>query len=107
MKNLLVSLPVVLVAGLFAMQNVEAAPKYNERLVKSLSEMAAHPERSSNPYRVMVLDGFRDVDVDGFLNAHFENMQNVMFTGVIVTDKHGKPLRNKRTGGFLFEDDGC
>jgi hypothetical protein len=107
MKKPLVSLPALLVAGLFVMQNAEAAPKYNAHLVKALSNMASHPERSGNPQRIMILDGFRDVDVEGFLNTHFENIQNVMFTGVIRTDKHGKPKRNKRTGGYLYEDDGC
>jgi hypothetical protein len=107
MKKNLVSLAALLLAGLFVTQNTLAASEYNKRQIKRLYEMATHPERSGNPFRIFIVDGFRDVDVDSFLNTQFENIQNVMFTSVIVTDKYGKPKRDKHTGRILVEDDDC
>jgi hypothetical protein len=107
MKNYFALLAALLLAALLVTPNAQASANYNERLVKRLLEMAAHPERSGNPYHVVIVDGFRDVDVDAFLNTHFENIQNVMFTHVIVTDKNGKPRHDKRSGGVLREDDDC
>lgn len=107
MKKHLVALSASLLAGLFLVQNAQAVSDYNERQIKRLFEMAAHPERSGNPYRIFIVDGFRDVDVDTFLNSQFENIQNVMFTSVIVTDKHGEPKHDKHSGRLLLEDDGC
>jgi len=107
MKNYLVTLAALLLVGLVVTHNAQASSKYNERLIKRLVELAAHPERSGNPYRLVIVDGFRDVDVDAFLNTHFENIQHVMFTNVIVTDKQGKPKHDKRTGGVLVADDDC
>lgn len=107
MKNYLVTLPALLLACLVVTQNTQAASDYNQRQLKRLSEMAAHPEQSSNPYRILIVDGFRDVEVDAFLSSQFDNIQNVMFTSVIVTDKKGEPKRDKRTGRVLLEDDDC
>ncbi len=107
MKKYFVSSAAVLLVGLGISQNTLAASNYNQRLNTSLLTMAAHPERTGNPYRVLIVDGVRDVDVDAFLNSHFDIIQNVMFTSVIVTDKQGKPKRDKSSGGILTEEDGC
>ena len=88
-------------------QSALAASEPSERQIKRLYELAAHPERSGNPNRIWIMDGFRDVDVDRFLNSQFGNIQNVMFTSVIVTDTQGKPLRDSKTGRIKIEDDGC
>lgn len=84
-----------------------AAPETTERQLKRLYELAANPARSGNPDRVWIMDGFRDVDVDRFLSTEFSNIQNVMFTSVIVTDSQGKPVRDSQTGRLKLEDDGC
>lgn len=107
MKNQLMALPALLLAGFVVTQNTQAASDYNHRQIKRLSEMSAHPEWNGNSYRVLIIDGFRDVEVDAFLNSQFNNIQNVMFTSVVVTDKYGKPKRDKRTGRVLVEDDDC
>jgi len=109
MKQFLVLSAALLLAALILTPSASAQAhmKYNERLIKRLDEMAVHPERAGNPYRVYIVDGFRDIDVDAFLNTHFANMQNVMFTNVIITDKNGSPKRDKRTGSVITEDDGC
>jgi hypothetical protein len=107
MKNFLVSMTALLLITLVNTPNAQANSNYDARLVKRLVEMASHPERSGHPYRIYIVDGVRDVDVDTFLNKHFKNIQNVMFTNVIVTDKSGKAKRDKRTGGVLVEQDDC
>jgi len=107
MKKLLVSLSAVLLAGIIVTPAVQAKSTFNERLIKRLNQMTARPGLFGHPYRIYIVDGFRDVDVDAFLDAHFETMQNVMFTHVILTDKNGAPKRDNRTGDVLTEDDGC
>lgn len=107
MKNFLVILASLLLIGLLVAQNTQASSKYNERLLKRLTDLAAHPERTGNPYRIVIVDGFRDVDVDAYMNAHFANIQNVMFTNVIITDTQGKPKHDKNSGKVLVEDDDC
>ena len=97
----------LLLTSMFLSNAAAAAPEFNERYVKRLFEMAAHPERTGNPHRIFIVDGFRDVDVDKFINTHFDSIENVMFTSVIVTDQQGKPLRDKTTGRIKVEDDGC
>ncbi len=64
-------------------------------------------ERASRAQKVYIYDGFRDRDIDRFLDDQFRNMQNVMFTNVIVTDKQGRPVRDPHTGLLMREDDGC
>jgi len=107
MKTQSILLMLALAGQLLVAHTVNAGPEYSERYVKRLSDMAAHPERTGNPYRIFIVDNFRDVDVDAFLDDQFGNIQNVMFTSVIVTDKYGQPKRSKKTGRFLVEDDGC
>jgi len=107
MKKQSIIIAAALLGQLLVAHTVNAGPEYKERYVKRLSDMAAHPERTGNPYRVFIVDGFRDVDVDKFLSEHFDNIQNVMFTSVIKTDRTGSPMRDKLTGNLKFEDDGC
>jgi len=107
MKKFFVALSAVLLAGLIVTPTVQAKSTFNERLIKRLNQMTARPGLSGHPYRIYIVDGFRDVDVDAYLDAHFETMQNVMFTHVILTDKNGAPKHDKNTGSVLTEDDGC
>jgi len=108
MKRYFVALPALLLAGLVVTHNTLAATMdYNQRQLKRLGEMAHHPELRGNKYHVYIVDGFRDVDVDTFMKTNFNSIQNVMFTNVIVTDKHGLPKRDKNTGLIVIEDDGC
>jgi len=106
MKKSLVAVIALVLAGRVVTQNTQAASDYNQRLNKRLFELAARQHRVGNMYRVTIVDGVRDVDVDAFMNSHFENIQNIMFTSVVVTDKHGNPKRNK-TGGIVIEGDDC
>ena len=107
MKKYLITLPAVLLAGLVFSHNSQAAADAKQRQLQRLAQLAAHPEKTGNPFRIFIVDGFRDVDVEAFMNSNFDGINNVMFTGVIVTDKHGIPMQDKRTGRVQMEDDGC
>ena len=56
---------------------------------------------------VMIYDGLTDKTIDKALDSHFERIDAMMFTRVVVTDDAGEPLRDEVTGEIIVEDDGC
>ncbi len=57
--------------------------------------------------RIMIYDGLTDRHVSDAMDRHFERIQSMMFTGIVVTNITGAPKRNSSTGEFLTENDGC
>lgn len=56
--------------------------------------------------KIMIYEGLRDTVITKALNKHFNRIENMMFTKVIVTDKNGEPKLDI-AGKVTYEDDGC
>ncbi len=57
--------------------------------------------------QIIIYDGLQDSTVDRALDQHFDRIQNMMFTRVVVTGADGYPLRDTHSGQVVVEDDGC
>jgi hypothetical protein len=56
---------------------------------------------------VMIYDGLSDRQVATAMDRHFERIQSMMFTGIVVTDAAGEPQTDPVTGEIITENDGC
>ncbi|UCE89126.1 MAG: hypothetical protein JSW10_12650 [Pseudomonadota bacterium] len=70
------------------------------------SPTAAQVERE-NKGQVFIYDGLTDKEVERAVEEEYDRLHAIMFTGIVVTDARGEPMRDPVTGELLFENDGC
>ena len=57
--------------------------------------------------RVQLYSGLKGSDVARALDEQFERIDAMMFTGTLVTDPKGQPVKDPEAGEVLVENDGC
>lgn len=57
--------------------------------------------------QVFIYQGVTDKEVDKAMDAHFDRIEWMMFTNVIVTDESGVAVRDPETGAVITEGDDC
>ena len=75
--------------------------------IKQLFQPGKYRDSQEKQGRVFIYAGLKSSDVMRALDEHFDRMQSMMFTGTVVTDDSGAPLRDPETGGLVVEEDGC
>ena len=76
---------------------------YLQRLFEPTSQQLAMEAQG----RVQIYSGMKDSDVARALEEQFRRIDSMMFTGTIVTDPKGEPVKDPKTGEALVENDGC
>lgn len=95
---ILLSLTTVAIAGDSSYEN------YQLRRLKSPTAKELESEQQG---RVYIYDGLKDYHVQMALDEHFDRVESMMFTGVVVTDESNQPKKDSETGEVVTEDDGC
>ena len=75
--------------------------------IKQLFEPGKYRDSLEKQGRVFIYAGLKSSDVMRALDEHFDRIQSMMFTGTVVTDKTGSPVRDPKTGNVVVEEDGC
>ena len=75
--------------------------------IKQLFQPGKYRDSLEKQGRVFIYAGLKSSDVMRVLDEHFDRIQSMMFTGTVVTDDAGTPLRDPKTGNVVVEEDGC
>ena len=106
--NYVMALSVMLVlTTVCGLNPVIAEPYVDEFQMAMLFPEKSKSENLEDKYDVFIYRGVKDKDVERFLDTQFDRIEHAMFTGTIITDKNGIPMRDKKTGEILKEDGDC
>jgi hypothetical protein len=75
--------------------------------IKQLFQPGNYRDSQEKQGRVFIYAGLKSSDVMRAMDEHFDRIQSMMFTGTVVTDNKGNPVRDPETGGVIVEEDGC
>ena len=84
---------------------LQAADSWQERML--FEPTSSQLELEQNRDRVMIYHGLTDVQVARAMDQQFQRIQNMMFTGTVITDEQGEAVIDQDTGEPQVEDDGC
>lgn len=101
--NNLISITVIAMALYAGNSRADVLDWYKQQLFEPGGQQLAMEQRG----RVMIYDGLPDTEVQRALDEQFQRIQSMMFTGTVVTDEQGEPVRDRETGELLVENDGC
>jgi len=99
----MISITIVAMALYAGNARADVLDWYKQQLFEPTGQQLAMEQRG----RVMIYDGLPDTEVRRALDEQFERVQSMMFTGTVVTDEQGEPVRDDETGELLVENDGC
>ena len=105
MKDTIVVSALVVLAIIIAHPAMATADSWQERMLFSPTPAQLEVEQSRG--RIMIYDGLKDIQVANALDSQFSRIENMMFTGTVVTDEQGETLVDEATGEVVVEQDGC
>jgi hypothetical protein len=57
--------------------------------------------------RIYIYESLTHGDIETAMEEEFDRVESMMFIRVPKTDESGEVMKDKETGGVIFEDDGC
>lgn len=106
------TLDLVIVVAALLLASVTAQTRADETAamkwkMSQLYQPSADQLRREQRGHVFIYDGLKDKDIDRAMNTQFERLDRMMFTRVVVTNKHGETNVDSATGEVEVLDDGC
>ncbi|UCE89882.1 MAG: hypothetical protein JSW10_03390 [Pseudomonadota bacterium] len=110
MKIIAEKASVILAALVLGMVPLQAAHSESDVDTWQLARLLAPSEiqrASEQRKQVFIYQGVKDKEVEKAMDEHFDRIEWMMFTNVIVTDEKGAVRRDPTTGVVITEGDDC